>query len=61
MQKKREGCCCYLRFLYSIRLSGVVLTYSNPFSMRSCASLALVVALHVHSSFVLYRVASRSM
>ena len=40
-----------MRFLNSIRLSGVVATYSNPFSMRFVASLLLAVALHVYSSF----------
>ena len=37
MQKKREGVCVYLRFRNSISASGVVVTYSNPFSMSSVA------------------------
>jgi len=46
--KKRRG--GYLRFRNSISASGVVVTYVNPCSIRSCASLALVAALHVYSS-----------
>ena len=41
-----------MRFRNNISASGVVATYSNPFSMSCVASLALVVALHVHSSDV---------
>ena len=51
----------YLRFLNSISSFGVVVTYSNPASISLVASSSLLVALHVHSSFVLYKVASRSM
>jgi len=51
-----------LRFRNNISASGVVATYSNPFSMSCVASLALVVALHVHSSDVAkYRADSRLM
>ena len=52
---------CYFRFRNSIRLSGVVAVYSNPFSISGCASLAVCAVLHIHSSFRLYSVASRSM
>ena len=40
----------YLRLRNSIRLSGVVVTYSKPFSMRLVASLSLVAVLQWYSS-----------
>ena len=40
-----------MRFLNSISLSGVVVTYSKPVSIRFVASLVLVVALQWYSSF----------
>ena len=50
MQKKRRG--VYFLFRNSISASGVVVTYSNPFSISCVASLVLAVALHIHSSEV---------
>jgi len=49
-RKKEEYRGCYLRFLNSISASGVVATYSNPVSISCVASVASLVALHVHSS-----------
>ena len=40
----------YFRFRNSINSFGVVVTYWNPFSIRSVASLALVAVLHAYSS-----------
>jgi len=40
-----------LRFLNSMYPSGVVAMYSNPFSVRSVASLTLVAVLQWYSSF----------
>jgi len=50
VRREKEG--GYLRFRNSINASGVVVTYSNPFSISCVASLVLAVALHVHSSDV---------
>ena len=49
---KKEGDVDYLRFLNSINPSGVVMMYSNPFSISCVALLLSVVAVHVHSSEV---------
>jgi hypothetical protein len=49
IKKEGDG---YLRFLNSISASGVVVTYWNPFSIRFVASLVLVAALHLYSSFL---------
>ena len=46
MLEKRGG---YLRFRNSLVLS-ISMTYVNPFSSRSVASLMFVAALHVYSS-----------
>ena len=46
--EKERG--CYFRFRNCISPFGVVITYSNPVSISSVASLSLVVALHVYSS-----------
>ena len=55
--EKEEGFVCYLRFRNSISASGVVVTYSNPFSISCVASFVFSAVLQVYSSFVMWKIA----